>query len=95
MSFSVDERARLHEERLEAREHLPRHDLEPALRFIRAVERIHGVPQRLWRAARCSDTARGADAGAARRTGQARCHGAALTAFTENRVRCREHGQEK
>ena len=42
---AVGKGARLHQQRLEADEHLSRHDLEPALCFIGGVERIHGIPQ--------------------------------------------------
>ena len=47
MALGVGEGARLHQQRLEPDEHLPRHDLEPALGLVRRVERIHGIAQRL------------------------------------------------
>ena len=47
VALGVGEGARLHQQRLEADEHLPRHDLEPALRLVRGVERVHGISQRL------------------------------------------------
>lgn len=45
MAFRIRKCTRLHQEGLEADEHLPRHDLEPVLRLIRLVERVHRIPQ--------------------------------------------------
>ena len=45
--LGVGEGARLHQQRLEADEDLPRHDLEAALGLVGRVERVHGVAQGL------------------------------------------------
>ena len=47
VALRVGEGARLHQQRLEADEHLPRHDLEAAFGLIRGVERVHRVAQGL------------------------------------------------
>ena len=45
VALGIGQRARLHQQRLEADEHLPRHDLEAALGLVRGVERVHRVAQ--------------------------------------------------
>ena len=47
MALGIGQRARFHQQRLEADEHLPSHNLEAALGLIRGVESIHCVTQGL------------------------------------------------
>lgn len=45
VALCIGKGARLHQQRLESDKHLASHDLEPASRLVRRVERVHGIPQ--------------------------------------------------